>query len=100
MPVINQKYAFVTDKGWQTSLSKRWPDAQGYSGYRLLVFAGSDLPKLEREYEKANFKYLNVKQTIENIELGNTGPFICNLEQAREVANHFTTPVEDEQNAV
>ena len=99
MPVTNQKYAFVTSEGWGKSLSERWPDAPTFGEYKLLVFAGSDLPGIESEYSKADFKYLPATETIEQMNLGVIGPFICNLEQAREIVAHFT-PVEDEQNAV
>ncbi len=47
MPIANQKYALVTNEGWVKFLSKRWADAPSLGGYRLVVFAGSDLPKLE-----------------------------------------------------
>ena len=94
MPIINQRYALVTIKGWNKSLSERWPDAPKYGEYRLLVFAGSDLPGIEREYSEADFKYLPASETIEQMNVGAIGPFICNLEQAREIAAHFT-PDED-----
>lgn len=94
MPIANQKYALVTIKGWESSLSERWPDAPTYGEYKLLVFAGSDLTKLELEYSNADFKYLEADETIKQMELGAIGPFICNLEQAREIAAHFT-PDED-----
>lgn len=99
MPVTNQKYALVTDKGWESSLSERWPDAPNYGDYKLLVFAGSDLAGIESEYSKADFKYLTAAETIEQMEQGIIGPFICDINQAREIVAHFT-PVEDEQNAV
>jgi len=94
MPINNQKYAFVTLQGWESSLSERWPDAPIYGEYKLLVFAGSDLPSIESEYSEADFKYLPASETIEQMNLGAIGPFICNLEQAREIAAHFT-PNED-----
>ena len=90
MPITNQKYAFVTEQGWESSLSERWPDAPLVGDYRLLVFAGTDLPKLEAEYADAEFKYLTASETIEQMTSGTIGPFICNIEQAREVAKHFT----------
>lgn len=94
MPIINQKHALVTIEGWDKSLSERWPDAPQYGDYKLLAFAGSDLPKLESEYSNADFKYLEASKTIEQMKLGAIGPFICNLEQAREIAEYFT-PDED-----
>lgn len=90
MPVTNQKYAFVTAQGWGESLSKRWPDAPLVGDYRLLVFAGADLKPLESEYSDAEFKYLDAHQTIEQLELGNVGPFICDINQAKQVIDHFT----------
>lgn len=97
MPIINQRYAFVTNEGWELSLSERWPDAPTYGEYKLLVFAGSDLASIETEYSEAEFKYLSVNETIEQMNIGAIGPFICNLEQAREIAAHFT-PNEDLEN--
>lgn len=90
MPVINQRYALVTEQGWDNGLNEIWPDAPLYGGYRMLVFAGADLPQVESEYSAADFKYLEATETIEQMESGATGPFICNLEQAREIAKHFT----------
>lgn len=90
MPVKNQKYAFVTNQGWVKSLSKRWPDAPTHGEYKLLVFAGSDLASIESDYSEAKFKYLSSSETIKQMELGTIGPFICNLEQTREIAEYFT----------
>ena len=95
MPVTNQKYAFVTAQGWESSLSERWPDAPLIGGYRLLVFAGADLKPLEAEYSNAEFKYLDEQQAIEQMGLGNVGPFICDINQAREVCKHFAPQVDD-----
>lgn len=95
MPITNQRYALVTKQSWELSLSGRWPDAPTYGNYKLLVFAGSDLPSIESEYSEADFKYLSVSETIEQMEQGIIGPFICNLEQAREIAAHFTPDDEE-----
>ena len=97
MPITNQKYAFVTAQGWESSLSERWPDAPLIGDYRLLVFAGADLPKLEVEYADAEFKYLSASETIEQVTSGAIGPFICNIEQAREVVTYFSPPNEELQ---
>ena len=94
MPIANQKYAFVTLQGWELSLSERWHDAPTYGGYKLLVFAGSDLAPIEAEYSEADFKYLSTSETIEQMSIGAIGPFICNLKQAREITNHFNPPKE------
>lgn len=94
MPVTNQKYAFVTAQGWDKSLNERWPDAPLIGEYRLLVFAGADLKPLEAEYSNAEFKYLNVHKTIEQLERGNIGPFICDINQVKQVIDHFT-PTEE-----
>ena len=83
-------YAFVTDAGWQAKLTSIRPHAPLYGDYRLLVFTESDLPSLESEYADAEFKYLSASETIEQITSGAIGPFICNIEQAREVAAYFT----------
>ncbi len=90
MPIANQKYALVTIKGWELSLSERWPDAPTYGDYKLLVFAGSDLESIETEYSEADFKYLAASETIDQMEQGAIGPFICDINQAREIAAHFT----------
>ena len=86
----NDLYAFVTDAGWQAKLTSIRPNAPLYGDYRLLVFTESDLPSLEDEYADAEFKYLSASETIEQMISGTIGPFICNIEQAREVAKHFT----------
>lgn len=96
MPVSNQKYAFVTNGGWQESLATRWPDAPLYGGHRLLVFAGSDLPKLEIEYSDAEFKYLSAADTIEAMENNERPPFILSIDDAREVCAYFTPETEGE----
>ncbi len=90
MPIANQKYAFVTNQGWELSLSERWPDAPTYGDYKLLVFAGSDLASIEAEYSEADFKYLAARETIDQMEQGAIGPFICDINQAREIAKHFS----------
>ncbi|MDC9527604.1 hypothetical protein PSH54_19180 [Pseudoalteromonas sp. Angola-30] len=96
---LYQLYAFVTAAGWERSLSTRWPDAPLINNYRLLVFTNQDLPKLKTEYSTAEFKELSTEKTIEAINAGEIGPFICDINQARKIVAHFT-PVEDEQNAV
>ena len=83
-------YAFVTDAGWRDKLTTVRPHAPLCGSYRILVFTESDLPKLEAEYADAEFKYLSASETIEQMISGAVGPFICNLEQAREVAKNFT----------
>lgn len=94
MSIANQKYAFVTAQCWESSLSERWPDAPLVGDYRLLVIAGADLPKLEAEYAAAEFKYLSASETIEQMTSGTIGPFICDINQAREIVAHFTPPAE------
>lgn len=84
-------YAFVTDAGWQDRLTSVRPHAPLYGDYRLLVFTESDLPSLEAEYDDVDFKYLEQNETIEQMVSGAIGPFICNIEQAREVVKHFTS---------
>ena len=95
MPIKNQKYAFVTNSGWESSLSGRWPDAPLYGNHRLLVFTNEDLRKLEAEYSEVEFKYLGVNETIKAMENNEQPPFILNLDDAREVCAYFT-PIEDE----
>jgi len=86
----NDLYAFVTDAGWHAKLATVRPNATLYGDYRLLVFTESDLPSIEAKYAGAEFKYLSASETIEHMNSGAIGPFICNIEQAREVAKHFT----------
>lgn len=93
MPISNQKYAFVTPESWQESLKSRWPDAPLYGGHRMLVFAGSNLPKLKAEFSDVEFKYLNATDTIKAMESNELPPFILNLDDAREVCAYFT-PIE------
>jgi len=89
MPIVNQTYAFVTNQGWENSLYEVWPFAPLYGDYRLLVFAGKELPSIEKEYSSATFKYLSVEDTIKAMKSKQIGPFICNIQQAREVTPHF-----------
>ena len=83
-------YAFVTDAGWKANLTAIRPHAPLYGDYRLCVFTESDLPRVESEYIDVEFKYLEPSETIERMLVGGVGPFICNIEKAREVAKHFT----------
>ena len=94
MPIANQKYAFITEKGWE-GLSDRWPDAPVYGGYKLLVFAGESLTRLEEEFNKVEFRYLGAEGTVLAIEGEEAGPFICTLEEVREVVDYFKP--EDEE---
>lgn len=96
MPIANQKYALVTLQGWELSLSEKWPDAPTFGGYKLLVFAGSELPVIESEYSEADFKYLSASETIEQMEQGIIGPFICNLATAKAISLHFNPPIAEE----
>lgn len=86
---LYQLYAFVTLKGWKSSLSTRWPDAPLIGDYRLLVFTNKDLPKLKQEYDSAVFKELDRKQTIDAMTAGDIGPFICDLVTAKAISLHF-----------
>lgn len=96
MPVENQKYAFVTDNGWQESLNTRWPDAPLYGGHRLLVFTSEDLPKLVIEYSDVEFKYLSASDTIKAMGNNEQPPFILSIDDAREVCAYFTPETEGE----
>ena len=90
MPIADQLYALVTVNEWALSLSKRWPNAPTYGGYKLLVFAGSEIKSIETEYSSADFKYLEASKTIEKRKQGAIGPFVCNIGQARAITNYFT----------
>lgn len=91
---LHQLYALVTAAGWERSLSKRWPDATLIGDYRLLVFINDDLPKLKAEYSNAEFKELTIGQTIEAMNAGEVGPFVCDLLKARAIVSHFNPPEE------
>ena len=86
-------YAFVTDDGWRTGLIEKWPDAPIYGGYRLLVATATDFPKFEKEYSDVKFKHLLPTEVIQQMEMGNDGPFICDIYQAHEVVNHFSSDI-------
>jgi len=83
-------YAFVTDVEWQDKLTSVRPHAPLCGGYRILVFSESDLPEFKLEYGYADFKYLQPNETIEHMENGGIGPFICNLSKATLVNNYFS----------
>jgi hypothetical protein len=95
---LYQLYAFVTVAGWERSLSVRWPDAPLVGNYRLLVFTNEDLPKLKTEYSSATFKTLTAEQVINAMNANDVGPFICSLEQAKQIINHVA-PTQDSNNA-
>ena len=90
-------YAFVTDSGWQGRLISIRPDAPLYGDYRLCVFSEGDLPKFKEEFSDITFKYLTTGEMISQIEGGVIGPYVCYIEQAREVAKYFT-PAEYQSN--
>lgn len=92
---LHQVYAFVTAEGWNNSLHERWPHAPLIGNYRLLVFTNEDLPRLKQEYEGAVFKELTQQQTIEAMNAGNIGPFICNLTTTKGISLHFNPPQPD-----
>ena len=96
MPIKNQKYAFVTSDGWEASLSERWPNAPEYGEYRLLVFSGASLDPLKSEFTEANFRQLGTQGTIEAMEAGELGPLVCSIEEARDVADHYTEEYTEE----
>jgi len=91
---FHQLYALVTVAGWQRSLSARWPEAPLIGNYRLLVFTNKDLPKLKAEYLNAEFKELTAEQTINAMNKGEVGPFVCDLLQAKAIVSHFAIPAE------
>lgn len=92
---LYQLYAFVTAAGWAESLSERWPDAPLVGGYRVLVFTNVDYPLLKEQYPSAEFKELTAEQTINAITTKELGPFVCSLEQTKQIMNHFSPPVEE-----
>ena len=92
MSNLYQLYAFVTAMGWAESLSERWPDAPLVNGYRVLVFTNADYPLLKEQYPTAEFKELTAEQTINAISAGEIGPFVCTLEQTKQIMNHFSPP--------
>lgn len=94
MSNLYQLYAFVTALGWAESLSGRWPDAPLVGGYRVLVFTNADYPVLKEQYPTAEFKELTVEQTINAMNANELGPFVCTLEQTKQIINHFSPPDE------
>ncbi|MBB1290967.1 MULTISPECIES: hypothetical protein [unclassified Pseudoalteromonas] len=91
-----QLYAFVTAAGWDKSLHKRWPDALLVGDYRLLVFTNEDLPKLKGEYSNAVFKEFTLQKTVDAMSAGEIGPFICDLNKAKAIYNHFIPPADED----
>lgn len=92
MSNLYQLYAFVTAMGWAESLSERWPDAPLVNGYRVLVFTNADYPLLKEQYPTAEFKELTAEQTINAMNANELGPFVCSLEQIKQIMNHFSPP--------
>ena len=93
MSNLYQLYAFVTESSWLGFLKERWPDAPLVNGYRVLVFTNEDYPLLKQQYSEFEAKELSPDQVIEDIGLGESGPFVCSLEQTKEIMNHFLPPV-------
>lgn len=94
MSDLYQLYAFVTAEGWAESLIERWPDAPLVGGYRVLVFTNTDYPLLKEQYPTAEFKELTAEQTINAMNESELGPFVCSLEQTKQIMNHFSPPDE------
>ena len=92
MSNLYQLYAFVTAMGWAESLSESWPDAPLVGGYRVLVFTNADYPALKQQYSEFEAKELTTEQTINAIDAGEIGPFVCSLEQTKQIMNHFAPP--------
>ncbi|PWS55999.1 hypothetical protein [Pseudoalteromonas sp. meg-B1] len=92
MSNLYQLYAFVTAMGWAESLSERRPDAPLVGGYRVLVFTNADYPLLKEQYPTAEFKELTTEQTINAMNANELGPFVCSLEQTKQIMNHFAPP--------
>jgi hypothetical protein len=97
MSKLYQLYAFVTAMGWAESLSERWPDAPLVGGYRVLVFTNADYPALKQQYSEFEAKELTVEQTISAINANKLGPFVCSLEQLKQIMNHFAPPEQPNQ---
>ena len=92
MSNLYQLYAFVTESSWLAFLKERWPDAPLVNGYRVLVFTNEDYPLLKQQYSEFEAKELTVEQTISAISENESGPFICNLDQLKQVINYFSPP--------
>ena len=92
MSKLYQLYAFVTATGWAESLSERWPDAPLVNGYRVLVFTNADYTLLKEQYPVAEFKELTTEQTISAMNANELGPFVCTLEQTKQIMNNFAPP--------
>ena len=92
MSNLYQLYAFVTSTRWAESLSERWPDAPLVGGYRVLVFTNTDYPALKQQYSEFEAKELTTEQTISAMNANELGPFVCTLEQTKQIMNHFAPP--------
>lgn len=92
MSELYQVYALVTDAGWSESLSEQWPHAPLVGGYRVLVFTNVDYPLIKEQYPEVEFKELEVEQTISAMNENELGPFVCLIEQLRQIMNHFSPP--------
>lgn len=94
MSDLYQLYAFVTAMGWDDSLSERWPHAPLVGDYRVLVFTNQDYPVLKQQYSDFEAKELTTEQTISAMNANELGPFVCSLEQLKQIMNHFAPPDE------
>tara|TARA_B100001059_G_C17761885_1_gene543343 strand:- start:32 stop:331 length:300 start_codon:yes stop_codon:yes gene_type:complete len=92
MSNLYQLYAFVTAMGWAESLNERWHDAPLVGGYRVLVFTNADYPLLKEQYSEFEAKELTTEQTISAMNASELGPFVCSLEQTKQIMNHFAPP--------
>lgn len=96
MSKLYQLYAFVTEASWLSFLKEIWPDAPLINGYRVLVFTNIDYPVLKQQYSEFEAKEFTPDQVTEAIGIGESGPFVCSLEQTKQIMNHFLTPFDFE----
>lgn len=92
MSNLYQLYALVTAQYWALHLNERWPDAPLVGGYRVLVFTNQDYPVLKQQYSEFEAKELTTEQTINAMNANELGPFVCSLEQLKQIMNHFSPP--------
>lgn len=98
MSKLYQLYAFVTAQHWALHLNHRWPDAPLVNGYRVLVFTNADYPALKQQYSDVDAKELTAEQTISAMNANALGPFVCSLEQLKQIMNHFSPPEQGQNN--
>ncbi|OXX29113.1 MULTISPECIES: hypothetical protein [Vibrio] len=95
--MLYQIYAYLTDASWQQFAQPLFPDAIDVAGYRLCVFTNRDTPFLKTFASEHGFiaQRLSVEQTIKAMEGEEAGPFVCDLESAKAIKQHFEPDIQN-----